>query len=273
METCIHFEARAEKNSRKFPMIAFLKKIFRKSALAKRVYARVLFVSALVKNNPTNFEKISVFLRVLPYTMVEYRGVNNVYELAQDAVKSGIRGAFVECGVWKGGVAGVMGYVAKKEEKGRLTWLFDSFEGLPEPTSKDGDTAIEYSGKKYSGKLVSIQKCVGLVEDVKKVLFSVLSLKEGEIRMVKGWFQDTLPKAKREIGEIAILRLDADWYESTRCILENLYDLVVQHGYIIIDDYGHWEGCRKAVDEFLTARNLQIKMHQADSMVAYFQKP
>ncbi len=204
--------------------------------------------------------------------MVEYERVANVYEIARLVEKKSLKGAFVECGVWKGGTTGVMAYVADKANSKRKVWLFDSFEGLPEPTLEDGLLAKTYSGERNSGKLVSIQKCVGALEDVKKLFFSVLKLNPENIYIGKGWFQDTLPKEKQNVGPIALLRLDADWYESTKCALDNLYDNVVPGGYVLIDDYGHWEGCKKAVDEFLAKRNIVANLQKIDYAGVYFQK-
>ena len=82
-----------------------------------------------------------------------------------------------------------------------------------------------------------------------------------------------MPQVKSAIGPIAILRLDADWYESTKCALENLYDNVVSGGYIVIDDYMYWEGCRKAVDEFLAKKDFNANLHKIDYKGVYFQKP
>ena len=89
--------------------------------------------------------------------------------------------------------------------------------------------------------------------------------------MVRGWFQDTLPKYKDKIGEISFLRIDADWYESIKCCLENLYDNVITGGYIFIDDY-HLAGCNKAVEEFLKKKGLEVKFTFDDRGGAYFVK-
>ena len=204
--------------------------------------------------------------------MAGYKRLSNAYELALLAEKKGLQGAFVECGVWKGGSIGIMAYIADRAKSNRKIWLFDSFEGLPEPTKEDGQGAKIYSGEKDSGKLVSIEKCVGPLEDVKKLFFSVLKLHSENIYIGKGWFQDTLSRKKVDVGPIAILRLDADWYESTKCVLDNLYDNVVQRGYVIVDDYGHWEGCKKAVDEFFAKRNLKVELRQIDYTGFYFIK-
>lgn len=254
-------------------MLSFLKNILRRSATVRRIYARLEFFVSVVIKDITNPARAALFWRVMPYTMVGYDCVRNVYDLSSTTVRRNVQGAFVECGVWKGGAAGVMGYVADKEGKGRQVWLFDSFEGLPEPTEADGIEARSYAGDRASGDLSSIGRCVGPLEDVKRLFLSVLKLRGTNVHIEQGWFQNTLSAARSSIGLIAVLRLDADWYESTKCALENLYDLVVPGGYVILDDYGHWEGCRKAVDEFLEVRGLEVAMRPIDAFAVYFQKP
>lgn len=97
--------------------------------------------------------------------------------------------------------------------------------------------------------------------------------KKENIHIVKGWFQDSLPRTSKEIKEIALLRLDGDWYESTKICLENLYPKVVRGGYIIFDDYGCWEGCKIATDEFMEKNNIKADLVKIDSTGFYFQKP
>ncbi len=233
----------------------------------------LVFGSQAVLANPLDIKKIQLFKDIYPYTMVGYARVANVYDVAQDIISQGIQGALVECGVWRGGLVGIMATLAQKEAKGRRTWLFDSFEGLPEPTELDGVKAKSYASSKSEGKLASIQQCVGTLEDVSRLLFDILKLDKKNIIFKKGWFQNTLPLEKGIIGSIALLRLDGDWYESTKCCLENLYDNVVKGGYIIIDDYGCWEGCRKAVDEFLQQRQIKVEIIPIDKDGVYFKKP
>jgi hypothetical protein len=88
-----------------------------------------------------------------------------------------------------------------------------------------------------------------------------------------GWFQDTLPHDAQALGAIALLRLDADWYESTAVCLKYLYPKVAKHGVVIIDDYGHFEGCRRAVDEFLASQRAPILLNHIDYTGRYFVKP
>ncbi len=253
-------------------MNSFLKHIAGKSAFAKALYWNAIFLVKAVHRDFFSPRRLMLFLKVMPFTMVSYERLKNAYELAEDIEKRRVAGAFVECGVWKGGTIGLMAYVAEKAGSGRDIWLFDSFEGLPEPTSADGQKAAEYSSSRQSGTLASIGKCVGPLEDVQRLFSSVLRLPDKNVHIEKGWFQDTLAHAKERIGKIAILRLDADWYESTKCVLENLFDAVVPGGYVIIDDYGHWEGCKKAVDEFLLQRGIVADLKNIDDTGSYFQK-
>jgi hypothetical protein len=220
-----------------------------------------------------NREKMRVLLKVRPYTMVSYYRLLNLYDLSEQAEKRGLQGAFVECGVWRGGCAALMAYVAKSARSGREIWLFDSFEGLPEPSEKDGADAASYASGRVSGALKTIGKCVGPMQDVNEVLFERFRVDENNIVFRKGWFQNTLPGAKAVIGPIAILRLDCDWYESTMVCLENLYDRVTPGGFIIVDDYLRWDGCRKAVDEYLLNKNIKTDIIKIDASGVYFRKP
>jgi hypothetical protein len=98
-------------------------------------------------------------------------------------------------------------------------------------------------------------------------------LNQETTHLIKGWFNDTLSAHKERIGKIALLHLDGDWYESVKVCLDELYDSVIQGGFIVIDDYGHWQGCRKATDEFIKQRNLKIDLSSTDYTGVYFQKP
>jgi len=220
-----------------------------------------------------NLKTFRLFWAVQPYTMVGHARLLNTYDLAMLAEDNKIDGAFVECGVWRGGCAAIMAAVVKKNGAKRNVWLFDSFEGMPEPTVKDGAKAVSLANQRVAGRLTPINVSVGFLQDVEKLLFQILNLSRDYIHIIKGWFQNTLSREKENIGSIAILRLDADWYESTRCILDNLYDSIVSGGYIIVDDYGSFEGCRKAVDEFLAERNFCGKLFKIDASGIYFQKP
>ncbi|HEY9342348.1 MAG TPA: TylF/MycF/NovP-related O-methyltransferase [Hanamia sp.] len=181
-------------------------------------------------------------------------------------VKNEIPGDIVECGVWKGGS---MMLVAKRllqlNDANRALFLFDTFEGMSEPgerdvNSVDNKTAQELLDKenKLDGNNVW---CYSSLEEVKSNLKKTNYSPE-KIFYFKGKVEQTLPEPS--IGNIALLRLDTDWYESTKHELEVLYDKVVEGGVLIIDDYGHWSGSRKAVDEFIEKRKLRIFLNRID---------
>ncbi len=219
-----------------------------------------------------SIHKVKLLMEVKPYTMVSYFRLFNVYELSELVEKEKLNGCFVECGVWRGGCAAVMGSIADRIGSNRKIWLFDSFEGLPEPSKKDGQQAKVYAGGRNSGDLKSIGRAVASLEDVERLLFSKLKLNRNNLVIVKGWFQEVLPYHKQRIGPIAILRIDADWHHSTKVCLECLYDNVIEGGYVILDDYGYWEGCRKAVNEFIEERKLKVKLEKIDETGYYFRK-
>lgn len=238
--------------------------------IVRRILRRVPYAGALyqvlrtARSAGADAFAIRLFLIVRPFTMVTDARIRNIYDLATDVERRRVQGAFVECGVWRGGCAAVMAAVAKRARSGRKLWVFDSFEGLPEPTEKDGQKAAEYSGTGAGGVLQPIGRVVATLDEVRRVM-TKLAIDPAAVVVRRGWFQDTLPAARSEIGPIALLRLDADWYESTRVCLENLYDLVVPGGHVVIDDYDYWEGCRRAVDEFLAKRGLRAVLRPIHS--------
>jgi hypothetical protein len=179
--------------------------------------------------------------------MVGVPRLRTLYRLAKRSIAHGIPGAFVECGTCNGGSGAVLAHVAATDR--RPVWLFDSFEGLPEPAPEDGDSAIGWKGG-----------CLGQQAMVTEVL-----------GRVDARFEDTLVSAPT--GPIAVLHLDGDWYESTRQILSALYDRIDPRGFLAVDDYGHWPGCRRAVDEFFKERGVQPQIVRSDYTGVWFAKP
>jgi hypothetical protein len=206
---------------------------------------------------PPSIAEFHLLRQVKPYTMVGVPRLRTLYRLANRAIASGVPGAFVECGTCNGGSGAVLAQVAARDR--RPVWLFDSFEGLPEPAPEDGESALGWTGG-----------CLGqqaMVEEALKVVGARLD----DVHVVKGWFEDTLVAA--ETGPIAVLHLDGDWYESTRQILSALYDRVDPNGFLAVDDYGHWPGCRRAVDEFFSERGLKPRIVKSDYTGVWFAKP
>lgn len=242
--------------------------------LSDEIYYLCSYVYYLLKRDSRNVKRIKTIYSIRPYTMVGRTGLSATYDIASEIEKSHIGGCFVECGVARGGCSALMAIVANENRSGRKVWLFDSFEGLPEPTSEDKYVEpIISKPKDKSASFVSLGYCLGTYDEVEKLLFSKLGLSKNNVFMVKGWFQNTLPKYKDKIGAISVLRIDADWYEPTKCCLENLYNNVITGGYVILDDYGSVIGYKKATDEFLKNKKLNVKLIFDDRGGAYFVKP
>ncbi|HEV2874512.1 MAG TPA: TylF/MycF/NovP-related O-methyltransferase [Thermoleophilaceae bacterium] len=231
----------------------------------------------------TNLRRTASIFRVLPNTMLSGPRLINAYDAMETIERERIEGAVVECGVWAGGGVGLMASVAKQyQNRRRVFHLFDSFEGLPQPSRKDVDV-VDGFGEQHpelapddgdeSNALVAIGACAAPLDEVHRLFFDVLAIDPQQVVIHKGWFQETVPAASGSIGAVSVLRLDGDWYESTKICLEGLYDNVVKGGFVIIDDYGHFVGCRKAVDEFFESRALDVRLVDIDGEGVYFRKP
>ena len=191
--------------------------------------------------------------RIRPFTMVPERSLVELARQVSAILALKIPGDFVECGVWRGGASFLMAEVLRQSEvSDRRVWLFDSFEGLPPPAEIDGARALAYPEDRASPWYHDNCRA-----SLKEVQGSVAALGlSGWTRLVKGWFETTLPAHRDGIGPIALLRIDGDWYSSVRCCLDNLYDQVVDGGLVILDDYYAWDGCAIAAHEFLGSRRL-----------------
>ena len=207
---------------------------------------------------------------IRPYTMVGRDGLLATYDCMQKAEQAKLSGCLVECGVARGGCSALMALVSRDCGSNRVSWLFDSFEGLPAKTIEDGNPRISNGTDRHTDRL-SEGYCLGTLDEVEELFYRTLMFQKDNVRMVKGWFQDTLPQYREKVGDIAVLRIDGDWFESTKCCLENLYDNVVDDGYVILDDYA-LVGCRKAVDEFLASRGVSPEMTLDGRGGAWFKK-
>lgn len=172
-------------------------------------------------------------------------------------------GSIVECGVWRGGMCAAMTEVMGNT---RRVYLFDSFEGLPPAGEKDGEGAKSYQ---QNVNAVDYHDNCKAEMDFADRAMKLSGAKN--VTLVKGWFSDTLP-GYIFAEPILILRLDGDWYDSTMQCLENLYDKVVPGGLILIDDYHYWEGCTRAVHDFLSRRDLPVRIRESANGVCYFYK-
>jgi O-methyltransferase len=195
-----------------------------------------------------------------------------LWDCCERVLDGNIPGCFVECGVWKGGSSAIMALAIKDARQKRHLHLFDSFEGLPEPTDKDGESAIAYSQGRNQGKLVTINQCRASLDEVRFLMLDNIKADNGLVHFHVGWFQNTIPATANQLGPIALLRLDGDWYDSTKICLEHLYPLVSPGGIIILDDYNCWEGCRKATDEYRSQHQIICPIHQIDREAAFWAK-
>jgi hypothetical protein len=186
--------------------------------------------------------------------------LRGLYRAVHYVVSRDIAGDVVECGSAQGGSAALMALALRQLKSRRRLWLFDTFEGLPAPTSKDPDFEL---ADLFTGT------CVGTLDEVRG-LFEQLNVADG-VEFVKGLFQETVPVTL--IPRIAVLHIDGDWYESVKVCLDSLYDKVVPSGVIQLDDYGYWKGARKAVDEFIEQRGIQAPLQRLDYSGRFLIKP
>jgi hypothetical protein len=191
-------------------------------------------------------------------------------------VKRPVAGAYVECGTWRGGSS--MAAALELQRLGdttRALWLYDTFEGMPRPTKrdvliKDGRAAIDAWTPRQRGDDESTWCHVG-VEEVRSNLAST-GYPVDRMRLVRGKVEETLRVGDNLPETIAILRLDTDWYSSTKAEMELLFPRVAAGGVVIVDDYGTWAGAKEAVDEYFAAAGLAYLMNRIDKGSRLFVK-
>ena len=227
----------------------------------------IIEIVVFIAENPSrqSLKLAMAILKVKPrFTMVKNKNLINLYRLVRQANARELLGDIVECGVWNGGSAAMMGFACLdvSSSTDRRIWLFDSFSGLPRPGDKDGLIERQHY---FEG----LNK--GSIEKVRQA-FAKLSVPMDRVRIVPGWFESTLTAT--DVGSIALLHIDADWYDSVKYVLQVFYDNVTPGGFVVLDDYGYWEGCKRAIEDFIAERKLEgIILNRIDRVGAYFQKP
>ena len=182
-------------------------------------------------------------------------------------VDAPIRGDIVECGVWKGGsmMAAAKTLVHRGDLERRL-WLYDTFDGMNAPSNRDidhlGNTAEALLDNSDPDRADSVW-CRAALDEVQMNMQSTGYPHHG-VEYIVGEVERTLLSEGNLPARIAILRLDTDWYESTRSALLHLYPRLQTGGVLIVDDYGHWKGCREAVDEYFSHRNEKLLFNRID---------
>jgi len=219
------------------------------------------------KNIPNDIEDPvrAIIKRVMPYTMTSSERISSLYQAVQYITINKIEGAIVECGVWKGGsMMAAMMVLVENKVLDREFFLYDTYEGMSAPTEFDkahtGQTAAEQMAKADRLDQESIW-CLSTLDEVQKNIAST-GYPAARIKYIKGMVEDSIPATLP--GKIALLRLDTDFYESTLHELEHLFPLLVKGGVLIIDDYGHWQGARKAVDEYIAENKVKILLNRID---------
>jgi hypothetical protein len=212
-------------------------------------------------------EFIEIYERCRGATMTSIERMYALYKAVEYVLNAGIPGDFVECGVWKGGSVMLIAETLRaKHALDRKIYLYDTFAGMNAPSETDVDieghnaAALLNSAPNKDSALIW---CVGPLDEVKANLQKTHYPFENFI-FVQGPVEETLARVRPPA--IALLRLDTDWYESTRAELEQLFPLLVGHGVLIIDDYGHWKGSRQAVDEYFAnpAHGAKILLNRID---------
>lgn len=187
-----------------------------------------------------------------PASMTSIERMVALIQATRHIVENGIRGDIAECGVWRGGsMVAVAETLRRMGDTGRRLYLYDTFEGMTAP----GEHDLQFDGQ-HAGRLLERDPdktgmwCYAEMEEVRQNLEKTGYPAENVI-LVQGKVEDTIPATIPD--EIALLRLDTDWYESTRHELTHLYPRLASGGVLIIDDYGHWQGAKQATDEYFAS--------------------
>ncbi|MEV8504806.1 TylF/MycF family methyltransferase [Actinoplanes sp. NPDC051475] len=197
------------------------------------------------------------------HTMVGLKRIRNVRRALETVLAEGVPGDFIETGVWRGGVCIFARAVLKAYgATDRRVWVADSFEGIP-------DTGAEGHAMDREMALHRANDVLGVSQDTVRRNFERYDLLDDQVRFLPGWFKDTLPAAP--IGQLAVMRLDGDLYESTMDALEALYPRLSPGGYVVIDDFCI-PACRKAVEEFRDAHGIRDTMEPIDDYSVFWRR-
>lgn len=194
---------------------------------------------------------------LIGYSMAGHKRIDNVRDLIASVVDENVEGDFVECGVWRGGSSMYAKAALNLLGSDKHVWLCDSFEGMP--VQKDVD--------KVDPALAGHPILIADLPSVKGN-FERFGLLDDKVHFVKGWFSESLPTAP--IEKISILRLDGDYYSSTMDALQALYDKVSPGGYVIVDDYNAFAGCKAAIHDFFAEKGINPELVTIDRIAVYW---
>ena len=223
--------------------------------------SRVTAPETLRDQNPdVTDHEWAIYSQIRPLTMLSLERMLANVRAIEYIVQNQILGDIVECGVWRGGSSMAMALaLLRLSDTERTLWMYDTFQGMTDPIDADkmhsGASAEELliAARKHEAAEQSLVLAYASLEDVRNNM-RASGYPMDRIRFVQGPVEQTIPKTLPD--RIALLRLDTDWYESTRHELIHLYPRLSSDGILIIDDYGHWQGARKAVDEYFEGSRI-----------------
>jgi O-methyltransferase len=209
---------------------------------------------------------VEIIRLVRPYTMTTPERILALISAVRYVVNAGHEGAFVECGVWKGGsMMAVAHTLLRLGKTDRKLFLFDTFAGMTAPSEKDG---TEFESQAPAAKFKQLQGENGVchwsyapLEEAQKNMWST-GYPRNLIEFVKGPVEQTIPANAPE--QIALLRLDTDFYESSKHELHHLFPRLVRGGVLVLDDFGHWHGQRVAVEEYFRDNKVNLLLVRVD---------
>jgi O-methyltransferase len=202
---------------------------------------------------------------VRPFTMTSADKLYALILATRYVAKHSIPGDIVECGVWRGGsMQAAARTLLACGDTSRDLYLFDTYEGMPPPSDADVRLADGSSAEMLLASMPRESKvwAVATLDDVREAFASV-PYPEERVHFVQGLVEETVPREAPD--QISILRLDTDWYESTRHELDHLYPRLSPGGVLLIDDYGYWQGSRQAVDEFIEKTGARLLLQRMSS--------
>jgi O-methyltransferase len=215
-------------------------------------------------------EERAIVDRCRPYSLATSDRIVATMDAVEYAARRGVEGAFVECGVWRGGsVLAMILTLRRIGADDRDIFLFDTFSGMTEPSAFDTSRFDQPAHKTWRDAVKAGRRAWDALfreeafgqEHVEELLVGAGYPRE-RLHFVVGPVEETLPSKAPDA--ISLLRLDTDWYESTRHELEHLYPKIVRSGVLIVDDYGHWDGARLAVDEYFTRQASPLLFARSD---------
>lgn len=208
-------------------------------------------------------EELRIVSSVQPFTATSPERIAALLNAVTYLVTNKVEGDIAECGVWRGGsMMAIALTLLAHNDTTRTLYLYDTFEGMSEPT--DADKSLDEVPAKLQLERDAKGSGVWCYAGIEEVWANIVSTgyPQDKIRLIKGKVEDTIPKTIP--SRLALLRLDTDWYESTKHELDHLFPLLDKKGVLIIDDYGHWQGARQAVDEYFAQHQLQVYLHRID---------